>query len=219
MHAEVKDTAMFIETRISHEITLMGQRMTWLVTSQAFLFAAWVQLVKAQGSSGATGSGAAACSSAGDSAELLLYLIPAVGLGVSLAGWVAIAAAMRMVDLLVTDRASIDGPLGLRAMSPLRPSPWTRIAGHAPTGVLPPLFVGAWVMVVLVSVGRWTNASILTGTAVAFSGYLVFWLSWTTRRHRQSVVEAKGKEAMAAQDAAASPSASPQHQAGHGISP
>lgn len=176
---EIKDRATLLETRLSHEFALMGQRMTWLVTSQAFLFTAWVQLVKTD--------------PLGDAATLLLVVLPVIGLGVSLAAAYSINAAMRMVDVLVIDRAAIDGMLGLTAMSPLRRDDWTRVAGHAPTVFLPPLFVAAW-LVVLANNLIW-DRELETAIVVGFVIVVVraFLRSW--REHGESRILASVKAA------------------------
>jgi len=58
-----------IASQIQHEDDLMGQRTTWLVVSQSFLFGTFVAVI---GLSGQTGMAASF-------AKLLLVLIPLVG--------------------------------------------------------------------------------------------------------------------------------------------
>jgi hypothetical protein len=190
--SEFKDKATLIETRIAHEINLMGQRMTWLVTSQAFLFAGWMQLVK----SSDLGSEVPLP----DDAKLLFYVVPTIGLGVAIAGWAAIAAAMLMVDTLVVDRAGIDDQLDLTRMSPRRARPWTRIAGHAPTEILPPLFVTAWLIVIVRELSQ--DSSWLLMITWLFVVWLMYRGQITYERHAESKTLA---DEAAAKAAAANP--------------
>ena len=137
-----KDRLTLLETRLAHEFNLAGHRMSWLVTSQAFLFTAWVQLSRVAEQS------LPRTSFERSRMDLLFTLIPCIGIITAIAGGVATWAAMRMTDYLVTDRADFDGDLGLRDMSPLRESSWTRWIGQMPPGILPASFVIAWLTIV-----------------------------------------------------------------------
>ena len=73
-----------VEGAIRHEDGLIGQRMSWLVISQSFLFGTFVALV---GQRGGVVSGAAGA------VRLLLLLIPLVGVLLPVVVLVAVGAA------------------------------------------------------------------------------------------------------------------------------
>lgn len=66
-------------------------------------------------------------------------------------------------------------------MSPLRAHAWTRLYGHVPTELLPPLFSIAWAAVVFRELtarlgGAWSNGEVAT----LFGSLLFAWLLWRT---------------------------------------
>jgi hypothetical protein len=159
-----KDLATLVEARLAHEFNLAGHRMGWLVTSQAFLFAAWNQLVK---------------NDPLPDQKILTYLIPIVGLVTALVGGISLLAAMRITDYLVTDRAKFDELLGLRPLSPLRDASWTRFAGHLPPGVLPPLFASTWIAVIVRThcpESVLSTSSLVTRALFGWAVYVLVWM-------------------------------------------
>ena len=198
--SEVKDQAFVVETRIAHEINLLGQRTTWLVMSQAFLFAAWVQLAIHQDPPG---------TSTPSKIDILFYVIPCIGLGVSIAATFSIWAAMRMIDARIIDRVVIDKVLGLTEMGPNRKESWTRLAGHAPTEILPPLFVVAWSAVLVQKVSSWPNDTILMDSGIVLGIWLGVRLAYTLHGHWRARIKAGHLVAEAVQRRRAMAAATP----------
>jgi uncharacterized integral membrane protein len=164
------------ETRLTHEFTLAGHRMAWLVSSQAFLFGAWVSLVRKIGELEAS------------DALVLSAVIPVVGFVTAVAGGLATAAAVRMVDILVAERARYDVVVGIKELSSLRPSSWTRVAGHIPTGVLPVVFAVSWSTIVLNQLfhgTRYAGMPLILGALVFLAAWVVIWFIWSVHRHLQ----------------------------------
>lgn len=165
-HTIAKDCATLTEARLAHEFNLGGQRMSWLVTSQAFLFAAWVQIARfnlpPEGS-------------ASDDLQHLSVLVPIVGLLVAGVGWFAVLAAQRVTDHLVAERVKYDATLNLLRMDIGREDPWTRFVGHLPGAVLPPVFVVAW-GTVLARRMHYLSTYVWTGAFVALCLSLGVWL-------------------------------------------
>jgi hypothetical protein len=185
-HTVAKDAATLIEARLAHEFNLAGHRMTWLVTSQAFLFAGWVQLLKAGDAQ-----------RQGADMRLLMALIPVIGFMTAVTGGFAVAGAMRNTDYLVTDRAEFDRVLGLRDLSPLRKSRWTRWAGQTPPGVLPSLFAVAWMTVgtrlLVGNTGCLSTRTLLYLGAALYLVCVTVWVAMTRRNFAQARREAKKK--------------------------
>jgi len=164
-HTLMKDRATLNEARLAHEFNLGGQRMSWLVTSQAFLFAAWVQAIKE--------------SHLSDDLKYLIGLVPSVGILVAIIGWVAVLAAQRVTDHLVAERAKYDEPLQLLGMGLDRDDDWTRLLGHLPGAVLPPVFGLAWASAMLQHYTHWPVLYVSAPAVVA----LACWVQiWRTRR-------------------------------------
>ena len=86
-----------IDSEIKHEDDLIGQRTTWLVMSQSFLFGAFVALV------GQTGG----VSAAARLAKLLLIVIPLVGVMLPILVLAAVGAAMYAISQWRAERNRI----------------------------------------------------------------------------------------------------------------
>jgi hypothetical protein len=192
MPDEFKDDgtrATIVEMRLGHEFALMTQRITALVTSQAFLFAAWTSTLLAS-------------ESVRETVGFLRFLLPSVGFMIAVITGVAIAAAMAMIDHLVVERARFDANLGLRAASPLRRIGWTRWAGHLASGMLPPLFAIAWITVlvrILSSQAALSNNQLL---ALAGGALALYFTGWTVAKLNQ-LGQARKEAAELAKEAAA----------------
>ncbi len=174
LRERAKDRATLLEWRLGHEFTLTGHRMGWLVTSQAFLFAAWTTSVNSDHI---------------DRGEvrILWYLMPVVGIAIAIAGGISVSAAVHVIDLLVLERARYDGLLDLAPLGPTRKGSWTRVAGHVPTGVLPSLFVMAWVVLLLQRLRPHCSPEDLLVRALGFwLTYVIVWLVFALQRHHQS---------------------------------
>src|SRR5262245_37874423 len=115
------------ELKVSHELELINNRMSWLVTSESFLFIAWAH------------SGIMPDSGA------LPLVVSVVGLCVGLAGFFSIGAAMRVhermsaIYLDAIERAMKLPPTGYR-----REDRWTLLCGNIAVVMLPSLFAAVW---------------------------------------------------------------------------
>jgi hypothetical protein len=113
------------DTKVSHELDLIGHRMTWLVTSQAFLFAGWVTVASNE--------------------PKLALVIAIVGLSVSLVAFLGIGAALRVLDRMGSlYLAAVEAALCLPEMGSRRADAWTIKFGNWPAVVIPPVFAGVW---------------------------------------------------------------------------
>jgi hypothetical protein len=113
-------------SRASHELDLIAHRMSWLVTSQSFLFIAWV-------------------ASGRDHPLTLPLVISVVGIGVSVTTYVAIGAALRVLDRIsALYLESVELALQLPPMGLRRLDPWTLKAGQWPSVAIAPMFIGVW---------------------------------------------------------------------------
>jgi hypothetical protein len=135
---ELFELAQLIELKMGHELNLIGQRMTWILVSQSFLFGAWTQV---RGAS-----------------EYPLHrgaLFMAIGLigGVTpLVAYPPTLAALQMHDVLLDARQAIETALGFDVkLVPLmgrgRKVPWTLWAGNLPPLLLPPFFFAVWMAI------------------------------------------------------------------------
>ena len=141
-----KDAATLIETKIGHELNLIGQRMTWLVLLQSFLFAAWINIADAHLMSG-------------QFRTMLYSIVGTIGFCSALLALIATRAALLVGDLLLHARRSAENGLrrlsqhdGRKLFPPLGTyregsTRGTQVSGAVAAAFLPPLFVGAWVAI------------------------------------------------------------------------
>jgi len=115
--------------KVGRELDLIGQRMTWLVTSQAFLFTAWVNAKKEVDSN----------------LFALSLVVSTIGLSIALVAYGAICAALRVLARMGTlYLESVEISLGLPPMGANREEPETLRRGNWPALFLPPIFAGIW---------------------------------------------------------------------------
>ena len=110
--------------KVAHELNLILHRMTWLVTSQSFLFLVWGGHL--------------------DNFKLSL-VISLVGFTISSVAFVAIGAALRMLDRMGARYLdTVEGALQLPKMGYGRQDWWTTPAGNLTALLIPPVFMGVW---------------------------------------------------------------------------
>jgi hypothetical protein len=189
---QLKDAAALIETKIGHELNLIGQRMTWLVLSESFLFAAWINIGSSRFSA----------------KQWLLYkVVWTIGFASAALALAATRAALLVGDALLEAREYVEDCLRALALShgdklfprlgPNRDgrTRWTHITGALPATFLPPLFMGAWLAIALQSTLVVDDPSSALWYAIAPFLCLGAWLlreRWWRRTTRKAV-EASGR--------------------------
>jgi hypothetical protein len=130
------------DQQIFAEFELVGHRMNWLMTSQAFLFGAFALCV----------------TSNLPRAQITLYLqFILLGIGIVSAGAVglAILAAHRVVNRLKPMRAILEAKASAIGYENLGVdiSSYDHRAGNLPPMVLPWMLIAAWLILLLVAIG------------------------------------------------------------------
>lgn len=124
------------DAQIRIEFDLIGYRMTWLMTSQAFLFAAFTVCVTAPQPRLRL------------LAEWLQFVLPSVGVISALVVALAILAAHRVVERLKPTREALEKLATLKGFETLgvgvesREHAW----GNLPSRILPWVLVTAWLL-------------------------------------------------------------------------
>jgi len=130
-----------ITSEINHEDDLMGQRTTWLVMSQSFLFGAYASLV-----------GRPATAAVEHMIRLLDLMIPLVGLVLPILVLPALGAAISMVWQLRADRERIYAMLeGKGVEGSKHQSNMVLILGQSLPVAAGLGFVLAWIIILLES--------------------------------------------------------------------
>ena len=126
---------------IKAEFDLVGVRMTWLVTSEAFLFAAFATCVmNLKGKDHALPT----------TIRLLIGMLPILGMIIALLVHIAIRAAHRATERLKADREALMGalPAHLR-ISLISSRDPEHSAGNLPAKNIPMLIVVVWLLILL----------------------------------------------------------------------
>ncbi|MGA3007181.1 MAG: hypothetical protein ABSE59_04745 [Opitutaceae bacterium] len=127
-----------LRRRIEHEDNLVNQRLSWLVASQAFLLTAFAILLNAPLASLTPAYFAAN--------HLMVALLPCAAIACVAVIWITLAGAIWSMKLLRAQAAAITLPNDIPVQSP----PVIRGLGLvAPIGI-PAIFLGLWVMVIVV---------------------------------------------------------------------
>jgi hypothetical protein len=103
-----------IESKVAHEISLTGHRMTWLVVSESFLFGAFAAVLTYSANAVAATANAVASQpgvQVSQTATTLLILLPALGMLLVLFVLPSLWAARAVMMELLTARASIETKL------------------------------------------------------------------------------------------------------------
>ena len=126
---------------IKAEFDLIGVRMTWLVTSQAFMFAAFANCVSNLRSGGQT---------LPTTMRLLIGVLPVLGMIIALLVHIAIRAAHRATDRLKRDREALmhalPPNLQISLISSRDPE---HSAGNLPAKNIPMVIIVVWLLVLL----------------------------------------------------------------------
>lgn len=134
------DYYRILRAQIEHEDDLVGSRISWFVTSQSFLFSAYAIMA-----SGLPANPTAAYVS---SKHMLLVVVPIVAIMTALLILLAIMSGLgAMADLRKLYRENAGRiPPGL---PPIQGSRFTRMTGMAAPVLLPILFMGVWMFLLL----------------------------------------------------------------------
>jgi hypothetical protein len=131
-----------IDEQIRMEYDLMGQRMSWMVISQSFLFSAI-----------ALTANSSVDPSMRKVIELLRLLIPFVGILTCLFAIASIFAARSVINRLKNLRDSLEDALYLQNNQDkfyklgVRQNEWQHSFGNFPTSFLPFTLVSIWLMI------------------------------------------------------------------------
>lgn len=109
-HHMILEALNFIETLTSHELALIGNRMTWFVVSQAFLFGAYVTIatdpVRLQHAF-TIGQAVENRPVGANTITWLLFITPIIGMAISVAGWLSVKAATTVQGTLEQTRGDL----------------------------------------------------------------------------------------------------------------
>ena len=126
-----------IRKRIEHEDNLLNQRVSWIVSSQAFLLTGYAILLNAPLQF--------RTEQFVRDHTLLMKLIPLTSIGVTVLLWFGILAGIwAMRDL----RACAKTHPGYQA-SHIQGRPWTRVIGLATPALVPVVFLITWLLLML----------------------------------------------------------------------
>lgn len=136
----VLEISNLVEIKIGHELNLINHRISWLATSQSFLFVAVATLLTTD------------YPMAHLATRVFLFSIPVVGLSLCLVVLTAVNAALKVLTSdLLPERAAlvvkINRLAGL-ALTPLGPDRLTEFFGALPAKWIPMIFGGSWLMVI-----------------------------------------------------------------------
>ena len=122
------------DAQIKLEFELVGYRMTWLMTSQSFLFTAFTVCVTA------------AAPPMPSVAKAIQYIVPIVGMLSSFLVALAISAAHRVVERLKPARQSLEEIATLRGYERLGVDADSRdhASGNLPSKLLPWVLAASW---------------------------------------------------------------------------
>jgi hypothetical protein len=134
-----------LESKIGHEVALIGHRMEWLVVSEAFLFGAFATVL-ASGSMDASAR------------RTMVLLLPILGMTLAGLASIGVLAALAVSRALLKARGVIDNnvrrltameewsKLGYRS-SRKKSIRWTEPGGKVTAILVPPLILLAWVWI------------------------------------------------------------------------
>jgi hypothetical protein len=130
--------------QIEHEDNLIGHRISWLVASESFLFAAFALVITSANdldSRGAVGA-----------RDALLYVVPSLGLALAVIVVSAVGAAhCRMNELCGSYRKDYER-LAIQAGYPsIGPDAFVRKMGRLPARYIPMLLAFAWLSTLTVT--------------------------------------------------------------------
>ena len=133
------EIADLVETKIGHELNLINHRISWLATSQSFLFVAVATLF-------------ATYSNETHSAILVfLFCLPVIGLALCIQVFRSVRAALKVLTYhLLSERAALVTELNRlvgTAFAPLGPDRLTDFEGALPAKWIPSVFIVSWLVI------------------------------------------------------------------------
>ena len=96
-----------VEALVTHELSLIGNRMVWFAISQSFLFGAYATIATDGARLGAIFSSATPPAMGSLTGKLLLLVVPAVGILFAIAAWISVHAANRVLSSLDPTRGEL----------------------------------------------------------------------------------------------------------------
>ncbi len=135
------DCYRILRGQIEHEDNLVGSRISWFVTSQSFLFSAYAII--------AGGIQPNAAKASLEAKHVLLVVVPSMAIVTSVLILISIVSgyeAMRLIRVKYMDLLSHAQRQQLPALQGNRR---TRLAGMASPVLLPPLFMGVWIFLLV----------------------------------------------------------------------
>jgi hypothetical protein len=139
--AELCCLGELVESKIAHEISLIGHRMTWLVVSESFLFGAFALLL----------TGMDISKTLPQTSTMLLWFLPLIGISLVILVSFSLRAARAVLEALLEPRESIENALQNIVLGNL-PSlgknrgklQWTRTWGNVSLYGVPIMLLCAW---------------------------------------------------------------------------
>ena len=147
------DLYQVVRAQLEHEDNLLTNRLSWFLTSQSFLFSAYAIIANGYIStpratppitSLSTGSPISA-----DPRHLLLTIIPGISIAVSILTLIAILSGVVALHTLRRFYEASPIRLTLSCLPPVQGYRATRVAGVAPPVLLPLLFLGVWIFLLV----------------------------------------------------------------------
>ena len=135
-----------LRDQIQHEDNLTTQRLSWLMASEAFLFSAYAIVVN--------GPEHAMSQFAAQQQQWLTTAIPALALSSTILIYLSIlagVAALRNLHRHISHTCG--GDMGT-ALPPVQGTNRTRLAGLASPLLVPPLFIGVWLHLMIRGLAR-----------------------------------------------------------------
>jgi hypothetical protein len=131
------DAARFERAKIEHEDDLVNQRLSWLTTSQAIFFAAYVF----------------GFSKTPNWPSVFRRALPPLAILTCAAFYVGLIAAMHAATIVRTNWNKKFQQYDDYRDALLAGSEWTRRSGRVPAGVVPLLFMVAWICAIVYDFG------------------------------------------------------------------
>jgi hypothetical protein len=135
------DYYRIIRGQVEHEDNLIGSRISWYVTSQSFLFSAYAII--------ASGIQPNTVTTGGDPKHTLLTIIPSIAIATSAMILVAIISGLKAMSDLRGWYNRFAGKLTSTPLPPVHGERSNRIMGAATPVLLPLLFLGVWVFLLV----------------------------------------------------------------------
>lgn len=137
--------AALVESRVAHEVNFIGNRMTWLVVSESFLFTAFATILTVPNAQVTA------------TARCLAISLPVLGVSIAAIVWPSVLAATKVMHALTQTRGTIDKQIKRLAipnwisLGTESREPWLRdtvARGDWPVKYVPPLLIAAWLAVI-----------------------------------------------------------------------